>query len=122
MLQKLLLQKELDNNKIRAMEYNSNIMFNNMIMMTQKNEKLEREIFKLNKEISNLNGEISINKIETKQLNLQVNDLRKLDENIINKIDGIQNTINTIKIDNEEEKIKIELKNYNNKIDNLLKK
>ena len=40
MLQKLLLQKELDNNKIRAMEYNSNIMFNNIIMMTQKNEKL----------------------------------------------------------------------------------
>ena len=120
MLQKLLWKKELDNNKIRAMEYNSNIMFNNMIMMTQKNEKLEREIFKLNKEISNFNGEISINKIETKQLNLQVNDLRKLDENIINKIDGIQNTINTIKIDNEEEKIKIELKNYNNKIDKAL--
>lgn len=67
-----------------------------------------------------MNGEISINKIETKQLNLQVNDLRKLDENIINKIDGIQNTINTIKIDNEEEKIKIELKNYNNKIDKAL--
>ena len=44
MLQKLLLQKELDNNKIRAMEYNSNIMFNNIIMMTQKNEKLERNI------------------------------------------------------------------------------
>lgn len=112
-IQNLLLHKELDKNKF-------DLMHNNMLIMNQKNKLLETQVLYLNREISkNKLLEIHMNK-EILNLKQQVNDLRKFDNNIIIKIDGIQNAMESLKVETDE-KIKTEIKNCNNQKDFLYK-
>ena len=46
-IQQLLLQRELDKNKIVSLEYNSNLMQNSMIMMNQNNQSLKMQILNI---------------------------------------------------------------------------